>query len=53
MSTAMGRRGPQLKLPTMDKVTSTVFAPLLTPIIILVDAGQSAGLAFDLHVYFK
>lgn len=49
----MGRRAPQLKHPTMNKVASMVFAPFLTPIIILVDAGQSAGLGFDLSVYFK
>lgn len=53
MSTRVGRRAPQLKNPTMDKAVSTVLAPFFTPIIILVDAGQSAALGFDLHVYFK
>lgn len=53
MSTGMGRRAPQLKQPTMDKVATTVFAPFLTPRIILVDAGEPAGLGFDPHVYFK
>lgn len=53
VSTGMGRRAPQLKNPTMDKAASPLFAPFFTPIIILVDAGQSAALGFDLHVYFK
>lgn len=53
VSSGVGRRAPQLKHPTTDKVAFTMFAPFLTPIIILVNAGQSAGLGFDLRVYFK